>query len=135
MDNHIMDATYDDLEFKQIKLANGEEIVGFIISESEYDVIIEMPHLIDITDGVIRMRPWFEMSDQSIFKIEHRTIVQTVELSTDYKEYFLKLITQNDIEFEQLSEEAYSVDEEIEEALDEMAEIDLMAAHTKRTIH
>ena len=130
-----MDATYDDLEFKQIKLANGEEIVGFIISESEYDVIIEMPHLIDITDGVIRMRPWFEMSDQSIFKIEHRTIVQTVELSTDYKEYFLKLISKDDMEFEQLPEEAYSVDEEIEEALDEMAEIDLMAAHTKRTIH
>ena len=130
-----MDATYDDLEFKQIKLANGEEIVGFIISESEYDVIIEMPHLIDITDGVIRMRPWFEMSDQSIFKIEHRTIVQTVELSTDYKEYFLKLISKDDMEFEELPEEAYSVDEEIEEALDEMAEIDLMAAHTKRTIH
>ena len=126
-----MNSTYDDLEFKQIKLANGEDVVGFIISETEYSVIIEMPHVVEITDGVIRMRPWFEMSDQSIFKIQNRIIVQSVELSADYKEYFLKLISKSDMEFEELPEEAYNADEE----LDEMAELDLMSADAKLTIH
>ena len=126
-----MNSTYDDLEFKQIKLANGEDVVGFIISETEYSVIIEMPHVVEITDGVIRMRPWFEMSDQSIFKIQNRIIVQSVELSADYKEYFLKLISKCDMEFEELREEAYNADEE----LDEMAELDLMSADAKLTIH
>lgn len=126
-----MDSTYDDLEFKQIKLANGEEIVGFIISESEYSIIIEMPHLIDITDGVIRMRPWFEMSDQSIFKIEHRTIVQTTELAADYKEYFLKLLSQDEVQFEALPEDEYCADDE----LDEIEALEVLASNSKLTIH
>ena len=31
----------NDLNFKQLKLVNGEEIAGFVLSETENEIIIE----------------------------------------------------------------------------------------------
>jgi len=89
----------DDLNFKQIKLVNGEEIAGFILSETENEIIIEQPHIIQIKEdtGTIRMRRWFEMSEQTVYKIPAEQVLMVVELDHSYKDYFLNLLAKQDI--------------------------------------
>jgi len=132
MNKNNTEEAYEDLKLQQFKLANGEDIVGFVIAESEYAFIVEMPHLLDITDGVIRMRPWFEMSDQTLFKIENRNVVQNVELVPSYKEYFLSVIIDGNV----AEDHHAAIDDDEDWAEQEIDEIELAQAMAKpRIVH
>ena len=109
-----MDSTYDDLPFKHIKLVSGEEITGFVVSETAYDIVVDQPHIVrvDSVTGQIYIRSWFEMSDQTIFKISNRSIIQSAELEPQHKEEFMKLLTKN--EEDEYIEDYYDDDSDFE---------------------
>lgn len=109
----------NDLNFKQLKLVNGEEIAGFVLSETENEIIIEQPHIIQIREdtGTIRMRRWFEMSEQTVYKIPSEQVLMVVELDTSYKDYFLNLLAKQDIDDLFESIDADKTDAELDEEL------------------
>ena len=109
----------NDLNFKQLKLVNGEEIAGFVLSETENEIIIEQPHVIQIREdtGTIRMRRWFEMSEQTVYKIPSEQVLMVVELDTSYKDYFLNLLAKQDIDDLFESIDADKTDAELDKEL------------------
>lgn len=109
----------NDLNFKQLKLVNGEEIAGFVLSETENEIIIEQPHIIQIREdtGTIRMRRWFEMSEQTVYKIPSEQVLMVVELDTSYKDYFLNLLAKQDMDNLFESIDADKTDAELDEEL------------------
>ena len=82
-----------NLNIRQFKLLNGEEIIALVSEKTESGAyIIERPF--KINHGMIGgfyFVPWFPFSSQKLFKLHQGKIVYHVEIDEDIKEEYIKL--------------------------------------------
>ena len=82
-----------NLNIRQFKLLNGEEIIALVSEKTESGAyIIERPF--KINHGMIGgfyFVPWFPFSSQKLFKLHQGKIIYHVEIDEDIKEEYIKL--------------------------------------------
>lgn len=82
-----------NLNIRQFKLLNGEEIIALVSEKTDSgSYIIERPF--KITYGMIGglyFVPWFQFSSQKLFKLHQGKIIYHVEIDNDIKEEYIKL--------------------------------------------
>ena len=82
-----------NLNIRQFKLLNGEEIIALVSEKTESGAyIIERPS--KINHGMIGgfyFVPWFPFSSQKLYKLHQGKIIYHVEIDEDIKEEYIKL--------------------------------------------
>tara|TARA_R100000231_G_scaffold93408_1_gene70120 strand:+ start:207 stop:617 length:411 start_codon:yes stop_codon:yes gene_type:complete len=83
----------NNLNIRQFKLLNGEEIIALVNERTDTgEYIIERPF--KVNSGMIGgfyFVPWFPFSSQKLFKLTKEKIVYHVELDEDVKQEYIKL--------------------------------------------
>ena len=83
----------NNLNIRQFKLLNGEEIIALVNEKTESgEYIIERPF--KVNSGMIGgfyFVPWFPFSSQKLFKLTKEKIIYHVELDEDVKQEYIKL--------------------------------------------
>lgn len=82
----------ENLNVRQFKLLNGEEIIALVTQKEEGAYIVERPFLIrsNIVGGFLFL-PWFPFSSQKIFKIAGPNILHHCALDDEMKTEYIKL--------------------------------------------
>lgn len=82
-----------DLNIRQFKLLNGEEIIALVSEKTESGAyLIERPFV--IKSGMIGgfyFVPWFPFSSQKVFKLHQGKVVYHAEIDDDIKEDYIRL--------------------------------------------
>jgi len=83
----------NNLNIRQFKLLNGEEIIALVSEKTETgSFIIERPFKINYgMIGGLYFSPWFPLSSQKLYKITQNKIMYHVEIDEDIKEEYIKL--------------------------------------------
>jgi len=90
----MKDSEAIDLNIRQFKLMNGEEIVGLVHGKDETKIAIERPCRVHQNVlGGFQLLPWFSFSSQRMFTIEKRHIIYHVEIDNDVKGAYIKAST------------------------------------------
>ena len=83
----------NNLNIRQFKLLNGEEIIALVNEKTDTgEYIIERPF--KVNSGMIGgfyFVPWFPFSSQKLFKLTKEKIIYHVELDEDIKQEYIKL--------------------------------------------
>jgi len=83
-----------DLNIRQFKLMNGEEIVALVHSKDDHMIAIERPCKVHSNVlGGYQLLPWFSFSSQKMFTIERKHIIYHVEIDNDVKGAYVKAST------------------------------------------
>jgi hypothetical protein len=80
------------LEIRHFKLTNGEELVGFVMSADRKEFIVHQPYIVEISNGRFSTKPWFQLSDQTIFKIKRDTLIQSSVVANFIKKRFIDIV-------------------------------------------
>ena len=83
----------NNLNIRQFKLLNGEEIIALVNEKTDTgEYIIERPF--KVNSGMFNgfyFVPWFPFSSQKLFKLTKEKIIYHVELDEDIKQEYIKL--------------------------------------------
>lgn len=84
----------EDLNIRQFKLINGEEIVALVHANDDSAMVVEIPCRVHTNVlGGYQLHPWFSFSSQRMFTIEKRHIIYHVEIDDDVKDAYVKAST------------------------------------------
>ena len=81
----------NNLNIRQFKLLNGEEIIALVTQKDADAYIVERPFLIrsNIIGGFLFM-PWFPFSSQKVFKLANGNIMHHVEIDEEMKTEYIR---------------------------------------------
>jgi hypothetical protein len=84
-----------DLDIRQFKLSNSENVIGLVVDRSSKNyVIVERPVIAYCyKDGSYKLEPWFELSDHKVFKINKNHIVSSIEIDNIVKATYIQYVT------------------------------------------
>tara|TARA_B100000927_G_scaffold153870_1_gene123970 strand:- start:3032 stop:3415 length:384 start_codon:yes stop_codon:yes gene_type:complete len=125
-----------NLNIRQFKLLNGEEIIALVSEKTESGAyIIERPF--KINHGMIGgfyFVPWFPFSSQKLYKLHQGKIIYHVEIDEDIKEEYIKLAKEG--MRPRPTTKLRSADDIMEELAEEMdAELASVEYNETKTIH
>lgn len=84
-----------DVSVRQFKLYSGEDIIALVSKVDGENYIVERPfRLIQNLVGQYQLTPWFQFSDQTLFKILRSRIIHSAEISTEIKEAYISIASQ-----------------------------------------
>ncbi len=85
----------NNLNIRQFKLLNGEEIIALVNEKDDFNYIIERPYKVNAgMVGGFYFVPWFPFSSQKLFKLSREKIVYHAELDEDMKQEYVKLASE-----------------------------------------
>ncbi len=85
----------NNLNIRQFKLLNGEEIIALVNEKDDFNYIIERPYKVNAgMVGGFYFVPWFPFSSQKLFKLSREKIVYHAELDGDMKQEYVKLASE-----------------------------------------
>lgn len=85
----------NNLNIRQFKLLNGEEIIALVNEKDDSNYIIERPYKVNAgMVGGFYFVPWFPFSSQKLFKLSREKIVYHAELDEDMKQEYVKLASE-----------------------------------------
>mgnify|MGYP001330148950 CR=1 FL=1 len=90
----------NNLNIRQFKLLNGEEIIALVNEKDDSNYIIERPYKVNAgMVGGFYFVPWFPFSSQKLFKLSREKIVYHAELDEDMKQEYVKLASEFSIDW------------------------------------
>jgi len=87
--------TSEELNIRQLKLVSGDDIIALVHKKDNLMVAIERPmKIIHNLFGGYQLVPWFVFSNQTLFTLDPRQVLQHCEVSNDFKETYIKVSTE-----------------------------------------
>jgi len=84
-----------DISVRQFKLYSGEDIIALVSKVDGENYIVERPfRLIQNLIGQYQLTPWFQFSDQTLFKILRSRIIHSAEISKEIREAYISIASQ-----------------------------------------
>lgn len=86
-----------ELNIRQMKLMNGEEIIGLIASDNHSNYLIERPLVVrSLPQHIYRFQlvPWFALSSTNLVTIEKSNIISHAEADVEIKVSYLELCSE-----------------------------------------
>ena len=85
----------NNLNIRQFKLLNGEEIIALVNEKDDSNYFIERPYKVNAgMVGGFYFVPWFPFSSQTLFKLSREKIVYHAEIDEDMKVEYVKLASE-----------------------------------------
>ena len=85
----------NNLNIRQFKLLNGEEIIALVNEKDDLNYFIERPYKVNAgMVGGFYFVPWFPFSSQTLFKLSREKIVYHAEIDEDMKVEYVKLASE-----------------------------------------
>lgn len=108
------------LDVRHFKLVSGEDIIGFVLKKSDdlSKYVVEQPYLVEVEGGRFSAKPWFQLSEQTLFNIKKDHIIQSSIVSNFIKERFIEMVCDDyGIEYGDV-EPTDALDESFDESFD-----------------
>ena len=84
-----------DISVRQFKLYSGEDVIALVNKVDGENYIVERPFkLIQNLVGQYQLTPWFQFSDQTLFKILRSRIIHSAEISAEIREAYISIASQ-----------------------------------------
>jgi len=83
----------EDLEIRQFKLMNGDEIIGLVANNNETNFVVDRPFKVEANENKVdmyRLLPWFDLSLSNIFTIDKSMVVAHAAVANNIKETYIK---------------------------------------------
>ena len=88
-----------DVNIRQFKLMNGDEIIGLVESINETNYMIDRPFKVivnPIKNDAFNLVPWFDLSLSNTFTIDKSMVVAHAIVADSIKETYIKFSVQLD---------------------------------------
>ena len=83
-----------DINIRQIKLSNNDNLIALVSNKTKDYLTVERPALMFYTDvDRYQLEPWFELSDQNTYKINRIHVISDMEVAESIKEIYIKYST------------------------------------------
>ena len=88
-----------DVNIRQFKLMNGDEIIGLVANNNETNYVLDRPFKVivnPIKTDAFNLVPWFDLSLSTVFTIDKSMVVAHAIVADSIKETYIKFSVQLD---------------------------------------
>src|SRR6056300_1240289 len=129
----------DNLNIRQFKLINGEDVIGVLNVKNDDNYLIERPVvLLPNLLGNMQFEHWFPLSSQKVFKLYKNRLIQHVPVDEYLHESYIDFVlntTRTQYKFQSFKEAAQEYIKLREEYIDEDLSASTIKVSVKETIH
>ena len=82
-----------DVNIRQFKLMNGDEIIGLVANNNETNYVLDRPFKVivnPIKNDAFNLVPWFDLSLSTVFTIDKSMVVAHAIVADSIKETYIK---------------------------------------------
>tara|TARA_R110000796_G_scaffold65445_1_gene151123 strand:+ start:11417 stop:11779 length:363 start_codon:yes stop_codon:yes gene_type:complete len=114
-----------ELDIRQFKLMNGENVIALMISTNEHNYIVERPIAIHPAgSGTYEFSPWFPLSSAQVYPLTKVNIISHCEVDDNVKITYIKYALSD-----RPNIDISSIEEKITNDTDDNSPIDTITIH------
>jgi len=105
-----------DLDIRQLKLMNGDDIIALMVSKNDQTLVVERPILVHPAgNGAYRFSPWFYLSSESIYTLDRLHIISHTAVDENVKLTYIQyaLSDKEDMSFDEMIDDDSDVDDQV----------------------